>query len=119
MKRILLMLHLARALRVPIRPRAVSRLSSWGGDFDEVSTGDGVRKPKRLTRGPTSRSRTTASRGQGEAVPAAAAVVVGVAVAAAASRRTCGASANKDIGTRSWRTMLTSSSMVSRRCWRP
>ena len=44
---ILLMLHLARALRAPIRPRAVSRLSSWGGDFDEVSTGDGVRKPKR------------------------------------------------------------------------
>ena len=44
---ILLMLHLARALRAPLRPRAVSRLSSWGGDFDEVSTGDGVRKPKR------------------------------------------------------------------------
>ena len=48
MKRILLMhLALARALRAPLRPRAVSRLSSWGGDFDEVSTGDGVRKPKR------------------------------------------------------------------------
>ena len=48
MKRILLMhLALARALRAPIRPRAVSRLSSWGGDFDEVSTGDGARKPKR------------------------------------------------------------------------
>ena len=44
---ILLMLHLARALRAPLRPRAVSRLSSWGGDYDEVSTGDGVRKPKR------------------------------------------------------------------------
>ena len=39
---ILLMLHLARALRAPLRPRAVSRLSSWGGDFDEVSTGDGL-----------------------------------------------------------------------------
>ena len=54
----------------------------------------------------------------GEAVPAAAAVVVGVAVAVEMNKRTCGASANKDIGTRSWRTMLTSSSMVSRRCWR-
>ena len=44
---LLMHLALARALRAPIRPRAVSRLSSWGGDFDEVSTGDGARKPKR------------------------------------------------------------------------
>ena len=41
------------------------------------------------------------------------------AVAVEMNKRTCGASANKDIGTRSWRTMLTSSSMVSRRCWPP
>ena len=49
MKHCILLMHLAlaRALRAPIRPRAVSRLSSWGGDFDEVSTGDGARKPKR------------------------------------------------------------------------
>ena len=47
--RVALLMHLAlaRALRAPLRPRAVSRLSSWGGDFDEVSTGDGARKPKR------------------------------------------------------------------------
>ena len=44
---LLMHLALARALRAPIRPRAVSRLSSWGGDYDEVSMGDGVRKPKR------------------------------------------------------------------------
>ena len=48
-RRYILLMHLAlaRALRAPIRPRAVSRLSSWGGDYDEVSMGDGVRKPKR------------------------------------------------------------------------
>ena len=60
----------------------------------------------------------TAANASGINDGAAAVVVVGVVVGAVASRRTCGASANKDIGTRSWRTMLTSSSMVSRRCWR-
>jgi len=40
-------LALARALRPTLRPRALVRLSSWGGDFDEVSNGDGARRPKR------------------------------------------------------------------------
>ena len=90
-----------------------------GGDFDEVSTGDARAKAGGRTRGPTLRSRTTASHVVLGAAVAAVAVVALAAVAVEMNKRTCGASANKDIGTRSWRTMLTSSFMVSRRCWRP
>lgn len=44
----LLIIAQAHALRAPARrPRALVPLGSWGGDFDEVSTGDGARRSKR------------------------------------------------------------------------